>query len=541
MPLDQAPETTAKPVVDKQALLAKYRAERDKRLRPDGNAQYLRLDRPVRPLPRRSLHAGHRSASRKTDHVTFAFVGGGFAGPGHRRAAGRGGRSPTCASSRRAATSAAPGTGTAIPARSATPPRWSTCRCSKRPATCRPRSTPTRRRSSSSASASASSTASTTTRCSTPRSPTSRGTTTRSLWVISTNRGDAFTAQFIGLGTGPLHVPKLPGIPGIETLQGPLVPHQPLGLRLHRRRSGSRRRAARQAGRQARGDHRHRRDRRAVPCRTSPAPARRSTSSSARPSSVDVRGNVPIDPRLVRLHRRRRAGRQRWLENFTANQAGGCGRRGPGPGRLDRPVAPHPREAHGAAARRARRRRTCWRRSRTPTSRRWRRSAPASTPSSRDRDDGREAEGLVPPALQAAVLPRRVPAGVQRARARTWSTPTARASSGSPRTASWSAAASTRSTASSTPRASRSAPSTSAAPASTLSAATALKLSEAWADGMRSKHGIHVHGFPNAFFVQPTQGANLISNVPHNLTEAGQTIAADRRATRRTAAPRRSR
>ena len=55
-----------------------------------------------------------------------------------------------------------------------------------------------------------------------------------------------------------------------------------------------------------------------------------------------------------------------------------------------------------------------------------------------------------------------------------------------------------------------------------------LKLSEAWADGMRSKHGIHVHGFPNAFFVQPTQGANLISNVPHNLTEAGRTIAVDR-------------
>lgn len=42
---------------------------------------------------------------------------------------------------------------------------------------------------------------------------------------------------------------------------------------------------------------------------------------------------------------------------------------------------------------------------------------------------------------------------------------------------------------------------------------------------MRTKHGIHVHGFPNAFLVQPTQGANLISNVPHNLTEAARTIA----------------
>ena len=53
-----------------------------------------------------------------------------------------------------------------------------------------------------------------------------------------------------------------------------------------------------------------------------------------------------------------------------------------------------------------------------------------------------------------------------------------------------------------------------------------LRLSEHWAQGMRTKHGIHVHGFPNAFLVQPTQGANLISNVPHNLTEAGETIAA---------------
>ena len=53
-----------------------------------------------------------------------------------------------------------------------------------------------------------------------------------------------------------------------------------------------------------------------------------------------------------------------------------------------------------------------------------------------------------------------------------------------------------------------------------------LKLSDAWKDGMRTLHGMHVHGFPNAFIVQPTQGANLISNVPHNLTEAGRTIAA---------------
>jgi cation diffusion facilitator CzcD-associated flavoprotein CzcO len=51
-------------------------------------------------------------------------------------------------------------------------------------------------------------------------------------------------------------------------------------------------------------------------------------------------------------------------------------------------------------------------------------------------------------------------------------------------------------------------------------------LSERWREGMRSLHGIHVHGFPNLFIVGPTQGANLISNITHNLTEAGTTIAA---------------
>jgi len=52
-----------------------------------------------------------------------------------------------------------------------------------------------------------------------------------------------------------------------------------------------------------------------------------------------------------------------------------------------------------------------------------------------------------------------------------------------------------------------------------------LPLSEKWDDGMLSMHGIHVHGFPNLFIVGPTQGANLISNIPHNLVESGETIA----------------
>lgn len=53
-----------------------------------------------------------------------------------------------------------------------------------------------------------------------------------------------------------------------------------------------------------------------------------------------------------------------------------------------------------------------------------------------------------------------------------------------------------------------------------------LKLSDYWADGMRSLHGIHVHGFPNMYIVHPAQGANLISNVPHNLVDSAKTITA---------------
>jgi len=71
--------TTATPTIDKKALLAKYIAERDKRLRPEGNDQYIQikgqwahyLEDPYTPRVERAP---------KTDHVTFAFVGGGFAG-----------------------------------------------------------------------------------------------------------------------------------------------------------------------------------------------------------------------------------------------------------------------------------------------------------------------------------------------------------------------------------------------------------------------------------------------------------------------------
>ena len=63
----------------KQSLRVKYAQERDKRIRTEGNDQYITLegqlsyykkDPYVENVPRKSIH----------DHVKFAYIGGGFAG-----------------------------------------------------------------------------------------------------------------------------------------------------------------------------------------------------------------------------------------------------------------------------------------------------------------------------------------------------------------------------------------------------------------------------------------------------------------------------
>jgi cation diffusion facilitator CzcD-associated flavoprotein CzcO len=53
-----------------------------------------------------------------------------------------------------------------------------------------------------------------------------------------------------------------------------------------------------------------------------------------------------------------------------------------------------------------------------------------------------------------------------------------------------------------------------------------VTLTDRWAEGMETLHGMHINGFPNLFIVGPNQAANLISNITHNLTDAGLTIAA---------------
>ena len=39
-------------------------------------------------------------------------------------------------------------------------------------------------------------------------------------WIVSTDRGDRIRARFVIMANGPLHRPKLPGIPGVETFAG---------------------------------------------------------------------------------------------------------------------------------------------------------------------------------------------------------------------------------------------------------------------------------------------------------------------------------
>jgi len=51
-------------------------------------------------------------------------------------------------------------------------------------------------------------------------------------------------------------------------------------------------------------------------------------------------------------------------------------------------------------------------------------------------------------------------------------------------------------------------------------------LSQHWSEGMQTLHGMHVHGFPNLFILGMTQAGNLISNITSNLNEAAISVGA---------------
>src|SRR5215510_13694520 len=66
-------------LVDYDAQRERYARERAKRLRPDGNDQYLQLTGRFRHLLD-DPYTERIDRDAKRDHVTVAFVGGGFAG-----------------------------------------------------------------------------------------------------------------------------------------------------------------------------------------------------------------------------------------------------------------------------------------------------------------------------------------------------------------------------------------------------------------------------------------------------------------------------
>jgi cyclohexanone monooxygenase len=51
-----------------------------------------------------------------------------------------------------------------------------------------------------------------------------------------------------------------------------------------------------------------------------------------------------------------------------------------------------------------------------------------------------------------------------------------------------------------------------------------VRLSEKWAEGLRTFHGLHSHSFPNCFFMGFTQ-SGFTTSVPHTLNEQSKHIA----------------
>ena len=510
-------EGAARPAIDKQALLAKYLEERDKRLRADGNDQYLQikgqlahyLEDPYTPRVEREP---------KTDHVTFAFIGGGFAGlvTGARlveagitdvRIIEKGGdfggtwywnRYPgaQCDTASMIYMPLLEETGHMPSEKYAHAPEiLEQCqRIGKQYGLYDGALFHTEVKNM-------------------------EWLAEQSRWLIETNRGDRFTADFIGMGTGPLHVPKLPGIPGIESFKG----HSFHTSRWDYDYTGGNPRGALM---EKLADKR-------VAIIGTGATSVQAVPHLARackelyvvqrtPSSVDVRANKPIDPQWFEGIATP-GWQKRWLENFTANQGGDVAEEDlvqDGWTDLSRRIRSKimelPRDQmtprnmmlafedsdfEKMEEIRTRVDSIVKDRETAQNLKAWYRQLckrpcfhdaylqAFNTPGTHLVDtDGKGVERITETGFVVGGKAYEVDCIIYASGFEVGTEYTRRAGFD-------------------------------------MTGRNGLKLSQAWADGMRTKHGIHVHGFPNAFIVQPTQGANLISNIPHNLTEAGATIA----------------
>ena len=517
MTITDQPRASQNAAIDKERLRQKYLEERNKRLRPDGNDQYLRvagqlahyLDDPYTPVTPRDP---------KTDHVTFAFIGGGFAGLATAARLSEAGIKDV-----RIIEKGGDFGGTWYWN------RYPGAQCDTASMVYMPLLEETGHMPSEKYAHAPEILA----HC--QRIGKQYGLydnalfhtevvsldwdEAKSRWNIRTNRGDDFTAQFVGMGTGPLHVPKLPGIEGIESFKGhsfhtsrwdyDYTGGDPSGALMEKL-------ADKRVGIIGTGAT-------SVQCVPYLARACKELYVFQRtPSSVDIRANAPIDPEWF-------AGiatsgwQQRWLENFTANQAGGS---------AEEDLV---QDGWTDLSRRIR--------ARIMDLPREQRTPPNMLAAFEDSDFEKMEEIRV--RVDAIVSDRETAAKLKAwyrqlckrpcfhdAYLQAFNTPGTHLVDTDGKGVE-------RITGNGVVVAGKEYKLDCIIYASGFEVGTeykrragfdltgrgGVKLSDHWASGMRTKHGIHVHGFPNAFFVQPTQGANLISNVPHNLTEAAKTIA----------------
>jgi len=503
---------------EKQAIDAKYAEERDKRIRADGNAQYQRLEEHFDELAA-DPHTPLKERDPVTDHVTFAFIGGGFSGlvVGARlKEAGL--------ESVRIIEKGGDFGGTWYWN------RYPGAQCDTAAMIYLPLLEETGHMPSEKY----------------VHGPEIREQCTRiatkydlyeealfhtevtalewqdesQVWRIQTSRGDDFTAKYVGLGTGPLHVAKLPGIAGIDDFKGKAfhtsrwdyeyTGGSPEGAPLDK--LANKRVAVIGTGATA------------VQCVPHLAKAAKELLVFQRtPSSVDARNNAPIDPEWFQSIATP-GWQQRWFDNFVENQSQGM------------PSEDLVMDGWTEISRRIREKvmalpPTEWKPDTILTAfqdadyekmeairarvddiveddetaqnlKAWYRQLckrpcfhdaylqAFNEPSTRLIDtDGQGVERITETGLIANGEHYEVDCIIYASGFEVGSDYTERAGFD-------------------------------------LVGRRGLKLSDYWADGMKTLHGVHVHGFPNAFFVQPSQAANLISNVPHNIVDHAKTISA---------------
>ena len=515
--MSASPQAADRPRIDKDALRRKYREERDKRLRPEGNEQYVQiagahshyLEDPYTPFKERAP---------VTDHVTFAFIGGGFSGlvTGARlKEAG--------VKDVRIIEKGGDFGGTWYWN------RYPGAQCDTASMIYLPLLEEVGHRPSEKYAHAPEILAHSQNIARTyglyehalfhTQARSIAWDETVRAWRITTNRGDNFTAQFIGLGTGPLHVPKLPGIPGLESFKGhsfhtsrwdyAYTGGDPQGAPLSK--LADKRVAIIGTGATA------------VQCIPHLARSAKTLYVMQRtPSSVDQRDNTPIDPKWFE-EIATPGWQQRWLENFTMNQAGfGADVDLVNDGwtdlarRIRNRIFELPPDQRTPANMwmayedsdnekmeeiRARAERLVKDKETAEKLKAWYRQL-CKRPCFHDEylqafnnpgthlidTDGKGVERITEKGIVVGGKEYEVDCIIY-ASGFEVGTPLERRAGFD------------------------------------LEGRDGVRLSQYWADGMRSLHGVHVHGFPNAFLVQASQAANLISNYPHNLSEAAKTIA----------------